>query len=140
MFGLGSGSKPKVDRAAALAAIPMRNTIIERTEIAPGKIFLTGPIPKTRFKRWFGTKNTKKQYWLDDLGDGVWQSCNGKNSVEDIMRDFQRRHGVTLREAEVSVTTFLNMLTRRNLVALAVGRPLRTRLGKERRHGRKRKR
>ncbi len=105
-----------------LSAIPVRNPEVKRSQMPSGRILLTGPVAATRLKRWFGTRNTEKKFEIDDLGDAVWQACDGRRTLEDIICLFAARYRVNTREAEVSVKTFLNMLTRRNLLALLIGK------------------
>lgn len=43
-------------------------------------------------------------------------------TAEDMVRGFARDYVVNVREAEISVISFLNILARKNLIAFVVGR------------------
>ena len=118
MFGFFKKPAPP-QRDSILAAIPMRNPVVRQTTSAPGKTMLSAPIEATRIKRIFGTRAKQKSFELDALGLDVWTACDGHRTVEQIITHFARAHRINLREAEVSVSTFLRTLIARNLVALA---------------------
>jgi hypothetical protein len=59
---------------------------------------------------------------LDRLGSEVWQACDGRRTVQEIVDLFAAAHDLTFHEARLSVTAFLRLLTRRGLVVV-VGRP-----------------
>lgn len=58
---------------------------------------------------------------LDPLGASVWQMIDGKQSVKQIINEFQTIHQLNRREAEVSVTTFFKELGKRGLLAMREG-------------------
>ena len=118
MFGFLKKPAPP-QRDSILAAIPVRNPVVRQTTSAPGKTMLTAPIEATRIKRIFGTRAQQKSFELDALGLDVWNACDGQRTVEQIITRFAREHRINLREAEVSVSTFLRTLIARNLLALA---------------------
>ncbi len=110
------------DRRALLAAIPIRNP---QVRIAGGKnsaVMLKAPLKKTLLKRMLGLPNHEKYFELDDLGASVWRACNGSSTIEQIITNFAAQHRLNIREAEVSITTFINTLMRRGLLVLAVGK------------------
>lgn len=117
MFGFFKKSAPP-QRESILAAIPLRNPVVRQTT-SHGKTMLVAPIQATRLKRFFGTRAQEKSFELDALGLDVWTACDGRTTVEQIITHFARQHRINLREAEVSVSTFLRTLISRNLMALA---------------------
>lgn len=118
LFGLFSKPKPP-PRDTVLAMIPLRNPSVHRVEMASGKQALSAPLRKTIWHRVFGARRKEKIFELDDLGLQVWDLCDGKRNVEAIITAFASHHRINLREAEISVTTFLRMLITRNLMVLA---------------------
>jgi hypothetical protein len=57
---------------------------------------------------------------LDVVGARVWQLCDGEHTVNDIAEALMEEHNLHRREAEVSLTEFLKMLGKRNMVAFVV--------------------
>src|SRR5262245_289387 len=51
---------------------------------------------------------TTKTFELDAMGLLVWDACDGKTSVQQIIRKLSKRYNLSLREAEVSTLTFLS--------------------------------
>lgn len=60
----------------------------------------------------------EKHLVLDRVGSGVWELCDGFHSVESILDYIQRRHKLSRREAEVSVSAYLKILGQRRLIGL----------------------
>jgi hypothetical protein len=56
---------------------------------------------------------------LDRLGSEVWQACDGRRTVEEIVDLFAAAHDLTFHEARLSVTEFLRLLVLRGLVVVA---------------------
>jgi hypothetical protein len=54
---------------------------------------------------------------LDEVGTFVWNLCDGSNTVEGIVQKLARQFKMNRREVEVSVTTYLQMLSERNFIA-----------------------
>ena len=110
------------ERQDMLRAIPVQNPQVERTLLADGRLILRGPTRVDGLQRLVGRGSVLRQFEIDTLGDWVWQHCQGRLTVEELVRGFGGEHAVNLREAEISVVSFLNMLAKRNLVAFVVGR------------------
>ena len=53
---------------------------------------------------------------LDRLGSMVWQMVDGEKNVGTIVTEFSTASGLTLQEAELSVTAFFRQLGRRGLI------------------------
>jgi len=62
----------------------------------------------------------KKTFELDKLGKFVWDECDGKTSVRQIIRRLARRYNLNEREAEVATVAFLHTLTRKGLIGMVV--------------------
>lgn len=127
--------QPKINRHRALGSYPVRNQAVEwraegeqrtvliarRREDAVGRLLsLFFVVPKER------------KYELDAVGSYVWQRCDGRHTVEQLIRDLAARYKLNRKEAEVSLAEFLRRLGKRKLVALAVPRePQAARDGRE---------
>jgi hypothetical protein len=62
----------------------------------------------------------KKTFELDELGKFVWDTCDGKTAVRQIIRRLADRYNLNDREAEVATVAFLRTLTRKGLVGMAI--------------------
>ena len=58
---------------------------------------------------------------LDRLGSMVWQMVDGEKNVGMIVKEFSTASGLTLQEAELSVTAFFRQLGRRGLIFMKTG-------------------
>lgn len=112
--------KPLPSREALLRAVPLKNTLLRETP-TPNGLRLTGQV-NSSWRRLLGAK-PEKTFELDSLGAAVWNSLDGRRTVEDLIRHFAADKRVNLREAEVAVLAFLRTLLRRGLVALAADPP-----------------
>jgi hypothetical protein len=110
-----------VSRGDALAARPVRaEASISRDESggAKVKVELKGP-------RWGGwlfkmPAGATKTYELDELGLFVWDACDGKTSVQQVIRKLAKQYNLNLREAEVATVKFLQMLTSKGLIGITL--------------------
>ena len=112
------------DRQYALACIPVRNPECNGKMREDG-ILLNYPVQAKPWIRKIFTSTTGRKpeimirnLQLDILGSNVWQMIDGKTSVQQISRDFQRQHQLNAHEAEIAVSTFIQQLGRRGLIAL----------------------
>lgn len=112
-------------RQEALKCVPVRNSsAINCTELESGEIRLEYPLPmspffKSIYKRFQNnTAFPTKKLQLDEMGSLVWMHINGEDSAQTIVSYFADHYGITLHEAEISVTTFLAELGKRGLIAM----------------------
>ncbi len=61
---------------------------------------------------------TTKTIELDEFGAAVWQKCDGKHSVEQLVTFTATAYKLNRRQAEVSVISFMRMLAQRRLIGL----------------------
>jgi hypothetical protein len=57
---------------------------------------------------------------LDQIGAQVWDMCDGKTSVDAMIRKLSTEHKLNLKEAEVSLLTYLKSLGKKNLIGFFV--------------------
>ena len=105
--------------------MPVRNhSAIHSTELETGDIMLEYALPvspffKSIYKRFQNNAEfPTKKLQLDEMGSIVWKRINGEDSAQTIVSYFADHYGITLHEAEVSVTTFLAELGKRGLIAM----------------------
>jgi hypothetical protein len=113
--------KPKIDRKQALAVVPVRNPLIE-WERKGNEVHLTIPVRDDRvarlFKRFVRSLPDKREVALDEVGARVWELCDGERSIDAIVGSISKNYKLTRREAEASVTMFLQTLAKRSYVGL----------------------
>ena len=115
--------KAKPTKADMLAARPVRADGAIEKSTGPGKWELTVSLKPTR---WAGLLlrlpggGIKKTFELDELGKQVWDACDGRTSVRQIILKLAKRYNLNEREAEVATVAFLHTLTRKGLVAMAI--------------------
>ena len=113
--------KPKIDRKVALAILPVRNPLVQ-WERKGKEVVLTipmrdGMLAKIAKRIVKGLPDTR-QIALDDVGSSVWELCNGERDINGIVQAVSSDYKLTRREAEASVTMFLQTLAKKNLIGL----------------------
>ncbi len=63
-------------------------------------------------------ENPTRKIQLDTLGCLVWTMVDGQKNVALIIQEFSSTSGLSVQEAEISVTTFLRELGRRGLILM----------------------
>ncbi len=117
---------PRLSPEQVLTSRPMRNEALKTEAIEGGGLrvhvsrsgrwwvwllALAFPIPRERVVE------------LDAAGQQVWELCDGKNTLREIVEEFQRRHKLTRSEAEWSLRMYLKDLGKRGLVGFLVTKP-----------------
>jgi hypothetical protein len=112
---------PEVDRNVVFTLRPGRNSLLTWEKRQSGDIILTVPqndrvswITRT-LARWLKVP-TDRHVELDEVGGFVWLLCDGSHTVENIVQKTSKQYKMNRREAEVSVTMFLQMLHERNFI------------------------
>jgi hypothetical protein len=113
--------KPKMERKDALAIIPVRHPLV-KWERKGKEVVLDVPmrddalarIVKKLLKNLPGTR----QIGLDAVGSDVWELCDGERDINSIVSALAKTHKLVRREAEASVTMFLQTLAKKNLIGL----------------------
>ncbi len=113
----------QITREQAMSARPVRHPAIEATRDEKGEISLKIPRRKTWFVNLlarFGGIPEHRIVTLDAVGTGVWDLCDGRHSVKDLIATVAEQHKLSRKEAEVSLVTYLRQLAARGLIALEV--------------------
>jgi len=116
--------RPRLNKQRALAALPVRNQAVEwRAEQERTVLVLR------RREDWVGRLLSllfvvprERKVELDGVGSYVWQQCDGRHTVSDLIQALARKYKLDRKEAEVSLTNFLRLLGKRKLIAIAVPR------------------
>src|SRR5688572_747273 len=114
--------KPTLTKQEALAARPVRVLGAEMKPAEGGCGKLTVPLRQTRWTGWIFRmpEGSTKTFELDAVGVMVWDQCDGKTSVQQIIRKVAKRYNISVREAEVSTRQFLHMLGRKGLIGFTL--------------------
>jgi len=117
--------KKRVDvtREQALEARPLRNLEVKQTSNEEGEAVLLLERRKDLTGRVVGfviAAPLSRRLVLDEMGNFVWQQCDGDKSVREIASLLARRYKLNPREAIISLTTFLRTLGKRGLIGFAV--------------------
>ena len=107
-----------------LASVPYRNEAMEVEPVGKG-LLLSVPVRRPRWLvpplSWVLPWSGYRRVELDEPGTEVFNLCDGKRSVEEIIETFAENHKLSFREGQVAVTQFLRELLKRGIIAL-VGR------------------
>lgn len=113
---------PQVDRQMVMRLRPLRNGQLAWEKRDSGETLLTVPQSAKAGRvtqamaRWLRVPK-ERHVELDEVGSFVWEQCDGDHTVESIVQQTGRHYKMNRREAEVSVTMFLQMLHERHFIA-----------------------
>lgn len=116
--------KSALSRTEALSAKPVRAVAAELQSAEGGGGRLQVELKRSGWSGWLFRMpaGATKTFELDEIGVMVWESCDGKTSVQQIIRKLAKRYNLNLREAEVSTVQFLQMLARKGLIGMSINR------------------
>jgi hypothetical protein len=120
---VGKFKKPRLSREHALQARPIRNPALKWEELDNGEVQVVLPRRKDVVGKLLSSVfyvPQSKPISLDVVGARVWKLCDGEHTVHDLTEALMEEHKLHRREAEVSLTEFLRMLGKRNMVAFVV--------------------
>lgn len=115
--------KPRLTRDAMLESRPARNELLawEKTEEGEVRITVTRQETwKTRLLSKLFYIPEKRTITLDEVGAEVWQMCDGRNSVADMIEGLRDRYKLDRKEAEVSLLSYLKTLGQKRFVGFLV--------------------
>ena len=123
---LRRGRRPRVTPEQVLRSRPIRVEGLRSERIEGGGVRLFLP----RRRDWWATLLAmvfpiprERPIELDAAGTEVWELCDGKHTLRDLVGIFVQRHKLTRAEAEWSLRTYLRDLGKRRLVAFALDDP-----------------
>ncbi len=113
------GRLPSIGRDAALKARPVKLPFLFRKEVDNDKLQITVRLQRPWWLRMMGGGETfERTYSLDRLGRKVYEMCDGKTPVRKIVKKFADKHNISIAEAEVSVTKYLETMLSKGLVGM----------------------
>lgn len=112
-------SKQEFERSDILKMIPVRNPLVESTDV-DGDVLLKAPVNMKGTAFSWAVRMFKlpphRQIQLDEIGSCVWNFIDGETSMDTIIRRMMNRTKMSRIEVEKSVGMFLKMLTDRKLI------------------------
>jgi hypothetical protein len=112
---------------AVLRSIPARDPRIRWEETGAGEgpelVTLLVPRRQDRLGRLLNRLFEAPEHHrveLDELGSSVWRMCDGGATVEELIQSLVRRHRLQRREVEVSLLSYLRILSRRRFLVVRV--------------------
>jgi hypothetical protein len=116
-------AKEKFDATRLLDLVPAVNEAV-RVERHGRTIIVFVPIARRFWMRapftWLLPLRSEKGVALDALGGEVFEACDGRRTVEEIVEAFAEKHRLRFHEARASVLAFLRSLSERNLLVMAL--------------------
>jgi hypothetical protein len=122
IFKSRKSSPGKATKAQMLGARPLRLVDVEPKEIRDGAWRLTVPLKPAKWAAWVlrVPDGATKTFELDPLGKFVWDACDGRTPVRQIIRKLAKHYNLNDRAAEVATTTFLHTLAKKSLIGMSV--------------------
>jgi hypothetical protein len=123
LYALKLKKRPDMDRTRVMTSFPVRNQLItweiddknEASLVIPQKDQLW-----TRLASKLFMLPNKRVIVLDSIGTYVWQMCDGKHTISQIIKGIQKQYQLTRKEAETSLFTFMQQLGKRNFIGFAI--------------------
>jgi hypothetical protein len=116
---------PRISREAMLASRPLRNEEVQWDRDENGEVYIT----LVRAKTWKVNLLSKifhvpekRRLVLDEVGSQVWGMCDGRTSVEAMIRRLSGQYKLNLKESEISLLHYLRQLGQKRLVGFLVDR------------------
>ena len=114
---------PKIGREAMLSSKPARNDALEWSRNEQEEVVIT-----LRRSDTTKVKMLSKLFWvpekrtlvLDEIGSQVWDMCDGRTTVDAMIRRLSEAHKLNLKEAEISLLTYLKNLGKKRLLGFIV--------------------
>ena len=116
--------RPKaLTREQSLGSVPLRNAALEAERTESGEVRLLMPRRESWWVRGLGRVfyiPKRRPLVLDEVGSFVWNLCDGKHDVRQIIRALCKRYKLHRKEGEVSVVAYLRQLAKRGIIGIAV--------------------
>ena len=114
--------KPGLPRGEVLSLKPLRNRevaweIAEGEEAAGARLTVPRREDRTgQLLSWIFKIPQSRVIELDEFGAQVWERCDGRHSVDQLIKHTCDTYKLNRRQGEVSVLTFMKMLAQRRLI------------------------
>jgi len=107
---------------AMLASVPHRNAAAKVTAQADGTLVVTVKLNRPGWLMpplsWMIRPAPERKMALDAIGTAIWNWCDGRRTLEEIIDAFAKEYALTFHEARVAVTGFMKSLVARGILAV----------------------
>lgn len=104
-----------------MIARPYQLSGIRSKEEADGSITVLIRFQRSGWQKWLGAPaEYERQYELDSLGSEVFEACDGKTPVKQIVKRFSASHNLNIAEAELAVTKYMKTLMMKRIIGMAI--------------------
>ncbi len=122
MPGKRDKSQRRMSAEQVLSAVPYRNAAMEVRRNNDGTAVVSVPMKRPRWLApplsWVIPFSSHRRVELDSVGAALLDLCDGTRDIEAIIEKFAADHKLSFREAQLSVTRFLQQLSQRGVVAV----------------------
>ena len=117
--------EPGVTKTQMLAARPTRLVDAEPVAAGDDAWRLTVPLATAGWAGWIlrVPPGATKTFELDALGKFVWDACDGRTNVRQVIARLAKRYNLNEREAEVATIAFLHTLVRKGIIGMQIKEP-----------------
>jgi len=101
---------------------PIKNPYLEWIKSEKGEVVIMLKAENRKGKglpKLFSIPKEKKVV-LDKIGTSVWDMCDGKHTVEQIVQELCNKYKMMRQEAEISLSKYLQQLTERRFIGLLI--------------------
>ena len=115
---------PKLTREAMLNSRPARNELLSWAKSDRGEAQITVARQDTWKVRLLSKVfyvPQERKITLDEVGTEVWQMCDGKTTVAQMIESLGKTYTLDRKEAEVSLLSYLKTLGQKRFVGFLVG-------------------
>lgn len=130
----------QIPRSAYLKVKPVKNPALKwerdkKTREIKIRVSLTPQSQNAQkkkgiFDKLFSSGPSERIINLDKIGSIVWDLCDGERTIGDIAKYFVEKYKLLPEEAEISLTAYLNQLSRRGLIGYIVPEDIKEQLEK----------
>lgn len=106
-----------------LRATPVRNSAATEQRRSDDEAKVVVPRQKPSFLKpvsWLVRPKPTRTVVLDRLGLQIWERCDGRRTVEEIVDEFADTHRLTFHEARAAVTGYVKSLVERGAAAIVM--------------------
>ena len=106
-----------------LNSLPARNDLLEWEKTDKGEAKITVmriDSWKVRLLSKLFYVPRKRTITLDDVGTEIWQMCNGRTSVGQMIEQLRKKYKLDRKEAEVSLLQYLKTLGQKRFVGFVL--------------------
>jgi hypothetical protein len=124
---------PEISRREFLKIKPGRNSALRWEKDQQGVITLFIPLKQSQKKKrrmlpLLSSPPPEKKIRLDSMGSIIWELCDGERTVKDIVQFLHEEYKMLPNEAELSLNSYFDQLSKRGLMVFGIPEETRARL------------